>query len=146
MAMQRSKSWASVGGRPTLRAPSVPKTSGRSVGERSSCSTARSSTATASAVADWNAARPTAIVRAGSRDVARLLGLGEQLAEPLVCCAGVVGEAEVELRLRQPQLAQLVLAHVRAGLEVLGSDAELPRQLARAFTDGCRVPASMREM
>ena len=82
----------------------------------------------------------------GRDDVARLLGLGEQLAEPLVCCAGVVGEAEVELRLRQPQLAQLVLAHVRAGLEVLGVTPSFRASLRRAFTDGCRVPASMREM
>ena len=64
-------------------------------------------------------------------DVAGLLGLGQQLAEPLVCRVGILREAQVELGLRQPQLAELVLAHVRAGLQVLGGDAELPRELAQ---------------
>ena len=68
---------------------------------------------------------------ARSDDVARLLCLGQQLAEPLVRRVGVLREAQVELGLRQPQLAELVLAHVRAGLQVLGGDAELPRQLAQ---------------
>jgi hypothetical protein len=79
---------------------------------------------------------PQRDVRAARRDrVAEAVGLAQDLGEVLERQLLVV-EAQPEFRLRQLELPELRGGDLRAGLEVLGRHAELPRQHAQRFDGG----------
>ena len=62
------------------------------------------------------------------RSVARGGRLGQELAERSLGSLGVLPEPEPDLGVREPKLALRGLVQVGAGLEVVGGDAQLPRE------------------
>ena len=89
--------------------------------------------------------RPTSAAH-GRRRVARVVGLAQKSGVRIARRLGLAVDAEPQLRVGEPELTRVDVAKLGTGFEVLRRDAELPGERRSAFTDGRRVPASIREM
>jgi hypothetical protein len=59
---------------------------------------------------------------------------------------GIVGQAQLELRIGEPELALVDLAEIGPRLEVFDRDPSFGASCLRALTEGRRASASIREM